>query len=136
MALKLNLGILLLLAALSVLIVYMVIENANSDEEFSMIESYSSSPMPNLDPQDTEEEEWSFGGHKNEQKWLNQMKQRGWTKEEITEAIKNGERFPANNNINAANGATRFVHPKNGKSVVIDNITKELLHIGKEGFLY
>lgn len=64
------------------------------------------------------------------------MQQRGWTKEEITEAIKNGESFPATNNVNATNGATRFVHPSSSKSVVIDNVTKELLHIGKAGFLY
>lgn len=136
MALKLNLGVLLLLTGMSIFIVYMAVENTDSNAEFPAISSFSTTPMPDLNPQDNEDEEWNFGSHKNEQKWLNQMQQRGWTKEEITEAIKNGESFPATNNINSANGATRFVNPTNGKSVVIDNITKELLHIGKEGFLY
>ena len=136
MALKLNLGALLLLAGLSIFIFYMAVENIDSNADFPAISSFSTTPTPDLTPQDNEDEEWNFGNHKNEQKWLNQMQQRGWTKEEITEAIKNGESFPATNNVNAANGATRFVHPMNGKSVVIDNITKELLHIGKEGFLY
>ncbi len=136
MVLQLNLGVLLLLAGMSILIVYMAVENTNSDAEFPSISSFSTSPTPDLNPQEEEEQEWNFGNHKNEQKWLNQMRQRGWTKEEITEAIKNGESFSAANNVNAANGVTRFVHPSSGKSVVIDNVTKELLHIGKAGFLY
>lgn len=136
MALKLNLGALLLLVGMSIFIVYIAVENTDAEAEFPAISSFSATPTPDLNPQDDEEQEWNFGNHKNEQKWLNQMQQRGWTKEEITEAIKNGESFPATNNVNAANGATRFVHPTNGKSVVIDNVTKELLHIGKAGFLY
>jgi hypothetical protein len=32
--------------------------------------------------------------------------------------------------------ATRFVHPKTGKSVVVDNATGEIFHVGGEGFRY
>ncbi len=64
------------------------------------------------------------------------MKQRGWTPEQITEAVKNGEQFPAENLVNKGNSATRYVHPTTGRSVVIDNVTKEVIHIGGDGFKY
>jgi hypothetical protein len=35
-----------------------------------------------------------------------------------------------------ANGATRYVNPTTGRSVVIDNVTQEVLHVGGDGFLY
>jgi hypothetical protein len=56
--------------------------------------------------------------------------------QQIDEAIASGKQFPAPNNVNPANGATRFVHPTTGRSVVIDNVTKELLHVGGDGFKY
>jgi hypothetical protein len=78
----------------------------------------------------------SYGGHKSSTKWANQMAKRGWTEQQIDEAIASGQQFPAPNNVNPANGATRFVHPTTGRSVVIDNVTKELLHVGGDGFKY
>ena len=54
---------------------------------------------------------WTFGGFKSPQTWENQMTQRGWTKEQITEALQSGESFSAVNNINPGNSATRYVHP-------------------------
>ena len=67
-------------------------------------------------------------------KWAKQMAKRGWTEQQIDEAIANGKQFAAPNNVNPANGATRFVHPTTGRSVVVDNVTKELLHVGGDGF--
>lgn len=32
--------------------------------------------------------------------------------------------------------ATRHVHPATGKSVVVDNASGEIFHVGGEGFLY
>lgn len=32
--------------------------------------------------------------------------------------------------------ATRYVHPKTGKSVVVDNRTGEIFHVGGKGFKY
>lgn len=78
----------------------------------------------------------SYGGHKSSTKWKNQMQKRGWTEQQIDEAIAKGKQFPATNNVNPANGATRYVHPATGRSVVIDNITKDLLHVGGDGFKY
>jgi Colicin E5 ribonuclease domain len=79
---------------------------------------------------------WKFGAFKSAAKWANQLLQRGWTESEITDTIANGERYPAPNNINPANGATRFVSPTTGKSVVVDNVTNEVLHVGGSGFQY
>jgi RHS repeat-associated protein len=64
-----------------------------------------------------------------------QMEARGWTEEEIQEAIESGEQVPA---VNKATGdpATRYINPKTGRSVVIDNGTKEVIHVGGPGFKY
>jgi hypothetical protein len=64
------------------------------------------------------------------------MRQRGWTLDQITEAVQNGQKIPAVNNVNPGNAATRHVHPTTGRSVVIDNVTKEVIHVGGDGFVY
>lgn len=77
---------------------------------------------------------WIYGSFKSPAKWESQFAKRGWTADQVTEAIEKGEKFKAINNVNKGNGATRYVHPETGKSVVIDDITKELLQVGGEGF--
>jgi RHS repeat-associated protein len=79
---------------------------------------------------------WKFGAGKSATKWANQLLKRGWTEKEISEAIASGERVPAVNNINPANGATRYISPSSGKSVVVDNVTQEVIHVGGAGFKY
>jgi RHS repeat-associated protein len=79
---------------------------------------------------------WKWGSHKSSQKVANQMTGRGWTDAQIDEAVDRGAQYSAPNNINPANGATRYVHPTTGRSVVIDNVTKEVLHVGGDGFKY
>jgi hypothetical protein len=64
------------------------------------------------------------------------MQSRGWTEDQITEAIKNGQSFPAENLVNPGNSATRYVNPETGRSVVLDNATKEVIHIGGSGYKY
>ena len=93
-----------------------------------------SSSDPGKEPD--EERSWNYGDHKNAAKWESQMARRGWTEQQIDQAIKTGQRFDAPNNINPANGATRYVNPETGRSVVIDNITKQILHVGGDGFAY
>jgi hypothetical protein len=80
--------------------------------------------------------DWTLGRFKSEAKWAGQLEKRGWTKDQITEALNKGERFPAENLVNKGNPATRYVHPETGQSVVIDNITKEVIHVGGPGFRY
>lgn len=79
---------------------------------------------------------WMYGGFKSSTKWGNQLAKRGWTEKQITEAISKGKSFNAVNDVNKANTATRYVHPQTGQSVVIDDVTKELLHVGGPGFKY
>ena len=79
---------------------------------------------------------WVYGAFKSEAKWAGQLSKRGWTVEQITEAVSKGKSFNAVNMVNKANSATRYVHPTTGQSVVIDKVTKELLHVGGKGFKY
>jgi len=64
-----------------------------------------------------------------------QMEARGWTEEEIQEAIKSGEQVQAANKA-TGDPATRYINPRTGQSVVIDNGTKEVIHVGGPGFKY
>ncbi|TMK15066.1 MAG: hypothetical protein E6G72_00700 [Alphaproteobacteria bacterium] len=64
------------------------------------------------------------------------MQQRGWTPEQITEAIDTGRRYPATNRVHQGNTASRYVHPRTGQSVVIDDQTGEVLHVGAPGYRY
>jgi len=79
---------------------------------------------------------WILRTFKSEAKWASQLQKRGWSPKQITEAIQEGKSFPAENLINKGNQATRYVHPENGKSVVLDNVTKEVIHIGGSNFKY
>lgn len=68
----------------------------------------------------------------NEAKLRAQMASRGWTEEQIVEALQTqgiaagGKEGPA----------TRYVHPRTGRSVVVDNATGEVFHVGGDGFEY
>lgn len=64
------------------------------------------------------------------------MSRRGWTEQQINEAMISGKQYSAPNNINPNNGATRYVHPNTGRSVVIDNTTGSILHVGGDEFKY
>jgi Colicin E5 ribonuclease domain len=79
---------------------------------------------------------WKLGFHKSAQKWANRMAKRGWITDQIDEAIEHGQQFSAPNNVNPGNGATRFVNPSTGRSVVVDNVTGDILHVGGDGYLY
>ncbi len=79
---------------------------------------------------------WRLGKHKSAAKFQRQMKERGWTNDQIDEAVATGQRLPAPNKVNPANSASRYVHPKTGRSVVIDENTREVLHVGGDGFVY
>ncbi len=64
------------------------------------------------------------------------MTQRGWTPQQLSEAIQNGQQFPAVNNVNPGKVATRYVHPTTGRSVVVDTVSGEVIHVGGDGFVY
>jgi hypothetical protein len=68
-------------------------------------------------------------------KLARQMAARGWTDNMIREAVAAGEQVQT---INKATGnlAIRYIHPGTGQSIVIDTVTKEIIHVGGPGFLY
>jgi len=53
----------------------------------------------------------------------------------IDEAIEGGNALSGPNKVHPANTATRYIHPKTGLSVVIDDATKEVLYVEKQGHL-
>ncbi|MEM7616893.1 MAG: phage minor head protein [Pseudomonadota bacterium] len=80
--------------------------------------------------------EWEFGKHKSKTKWDNRKNNRGWTDEQITDTIKNGDAFPAPNNVRRNDPkatATRYEYQ--GKFVVRDDQTKEILQISGDDFI-
>ena len=97
---------------------------------------FNSDDMPPAATPQAARNEWSLGGNHTAQQWSNKMEARGWTPEKIDDAIQNGKQYEAPNNINPANGATRYESPTTGQSVVIDNVTNEVIHVGGPGFRY
>jgi hypothetical protein len=79
---------------------------------------------------------WQLGGNHSAQQWQKKMAHRGWTPDQITEAIQGGTTFPAANLVNPGNAATRYVHPTTGRSVVVDDVPNEVIHVGEDGFVY
>jgi len=63
------------------------------------------------------------------------MGPRGWTEQQIAEAIKAGHQIPAMSKA-TGNAAIRYVHPQSGQSVVVDTVTNEVIHVGRQGFKY
>lgn len=78
--------------------------------------------------------EWGLGQFKSPKRWANQMESRGWTAEEITHTIKTGKKFPAPNNVNQGNTATRYENSETGKYLVMDDVTNEILQLGSKDF--
>lgn len=79
---------------------------------------------------------WRLGRNHTAQQWQDRMARRGWTSDQITEAMQHGTQFPAKNNVNPDNPATRYVHPTTDRSIVVDDITGEVIHVGGDGFVY
>lgn len=63
------------------------------------------------------------------------MVQRGWTDEQIAEARASGTRY-STINFETGGPATRYVHPLTGQSVIIDDETGGVLHVGEAHYGY
>ena len=74
---------------------------------------------------------WQLGPHKSEKQWANRMQARGWTKEQITQTIAEGQEFPALNKVNPGNPAIRY--ELGGRFVVRDEVTRDILQISGTG---
>lgn len=75
---------------------------------------------------------WTLGKHKSEIRWGNQIKNRDWTPEQITDTIKYGEKHLAPNNVHPGNKAIRYEYK--GRFIVRDEKTKEILQISRPDF--
>jgi RHS repeat-associated protein len=64
-----------------------------------------------------------------------QMMKRGWTKQMIDEAKQTGQKVKALNKRNG-NPATRYIHPGSGQSVVVDDVTGEVIQVGGPDFKF
>ena len=47
-----------------------------------------------------------------------------------------GRKIAAVNLVNPGNAATRYVNPTTGRSVVVDDVIGEVIHVGGDGFVY
>lgn len=72
---------------------------------------------------------------KTPEKLRRQMVHRGWTDEQIAEAVAGGLRI-ATANRETDRPATRYIHPVTGRSVVIEDESGEVIHVGGDGFIY
>jgi hypothetical protein len=70
--------------------------------------------------------------------WGNYMNKRGWTFNDIQQTLLNGKWQPhsGTNWLNPGNSMSVVTNPNTGKSLIIDNITKEIIHLGKKGYVY
>ena len=64
-----------------------------------------------------------------------QMVKGGWPGKQIRNTIQKGKQIRAVNKA-TGNPGTRYVDPKSGKSVVLDDVTSEVIHVGGPGFKY
>ncbi|MGC1202554.1 MAG: colicin E5-related ribonuclease [Candidatus Acidiferrales bacterium] len=67
-------------------------------------------------------------------KIVRQMAERGWTKQDILDTIKNGTQHDAINRMTGG-PATEYVNSSNGKFVVVDNSTGQVIQVSKSGYL-
>lgn len=67
---------------------------------------------------------------------LSSMAKRGWTPEDVWRAVETGERYTAEDLTEGGAPATRYVDPVTGRSVVVNNATGNVIHVGGFGFEY
>lgn len=69
--------------------------------------------------------------------WDSYMKKRKRTEETIRDTIEDGKRHShsGDNYLNPGNSMKR-IESQSGKSLVIDDVTKEIIMLGGEGFKY
>jgi hypothetical protein len=68
----------------------------------------------------------------NEAKLRRQMRKRGWTEQQIREALLTTPMQWKGK----LGSALRYVHPLTGKTLMVDAATGEIFHLGGEGFKY
>ncbi len=68
----------------------------------------------------------------NESKLRKQMRRRGWTEQQIREALATSP-LPV---LGKLGPALRYIHPLTGKSVIVDAPSGEVFHLGGDRYKY
>ena len=70
--------------------------------------------------------------------WGNYMSKRGWAFDDIQQTLLKGKWTPhsGTNYLNPGNPMSIVTNPSTGKSLIIDNVTKEVIQLGGKGFKY
>ena len=58
------------------------------------------------------------------------------TLDRLTAAMLGGQTLPATNQVNSGHSASRYIHPTTGRSVSVDDVAGEVIHVGGDGFLH
>ena len=80
----------------------------------------------------------NFVLNKNWKNWGNYMSKRGWSGKDIQQTLLKGKWGPysGTNYLNPGNSMSIVTNPITGKSLIIDNITKEIIQLGGTGFKF
>ncbi|MCP3659254.1 MAG: hypothetical protein GY830_02630 [Bacteroidetes bacterium] len=67
--------------------------------------------------------------------WKNYLKKRNWNFDDIQKTLLEGEwqSHHGTNWLNKGNSMSLITNPTSGKSIIIDNITKEIIYLGNAG---
>ncbi len=106
----------------------------------SLIDEASKTHDPNIIPVNTPPkpaapDQTTPDGHIMDGKIQGQLASRGWTSEAIDRAVRHGDRIDAVNKY-TGQPATRYVDPKTGQSVIIDNATNRVIQVGEPGYRF
>jgi RHS repeat-associated protein len=77
-----------------------------------------------------------LGHHKSLRKWRNRWKRGNWNAKDIRNTYRYGKRYKADNLVNKGNTATRYHNVDLDKSIVVDDVTNEIIQLGRTGFRY
>ena len=99
----------------------------------TLLYAFGLSPLKDLLDTDNDAKVKEAGWAPVTRKVAQKMRKRGWTEKEIQETLENKPGIPA---MGKNGPATRYVNPTTGKSIVVDNATGEVFHVGGEGYTY
>ena len=70
--------------------------------------------------------------------WGKYMGNKGWTPDEIQQTLIKGKWKPhlGTNHMNPGNPMRLVTNPYTGKSLIIDNVTREIIQLGRKGYRY
>ena len=77
----------------------------------------------------------NFVLNKNWKNWGNYLSKQGWSGKDIQQTLLKGQWSPhsGTNYLNPGNPMSIVTNPTTGKSLIIDNVTKEIIQLGKTG---